>query len=162
MNKRFPSVAAFILAVSVIFSGCSSDESPSELDMLIEQLQTVHMTSETIPEEVSDDAPVSENTDEQVTAEPADGTSEEVTENTDASENNDPITYNSITVTVLSIADGRISVEYNGVVYSIIIDENTNIFGGDISEEKTVTITYILNDDDSGTDIFATAITVLP
>ena len=177
MNKRLPTVVTFIFAVSVLLSGCNSEEPPSELDALIEQLQTMHITSETTPEETSDDVSVSENTEEPVTVETTTETSEEVTdtenteavsdnteETTDASgdNNSSSITYNSVTVTVLSVEEDHISVEYNGAVYNIIIDESTSVFGGDISEEKTVTITYILKDDDAEKDIFATAITVLP
>lgn len=166
MNKRLPITVALIFAVSAFLSGCSSEEPPSELDMMIEQLQTMHITSETTPEETSDD----ESTDKPIAAETTSETSDEATtpenteETTAASEDNNssPVTYNSITVTVLSVEDDRIAVEYNGVVYSIIIDESTGIFGGDISENKTVTITYKLNDDDSGTNILASAITVLP
>lgn len=153
MNKRLPIAAAFIFSVSMLLSGCNSEEPPSELDSLIEQLQTMHITSETIPEETSDDVSVSENTSEPVTAEATGET---------ASGDNSPVTYNSITVTVLSVEEGHIAVEYNGVVYNIIIDESTGIFGGDISENKTVTITYVRNDNDSETGILASAITVLP
>ena len=37
------------LITALFISGCSSDEPPSELEMLIEQLQTSQMTSETVP-----------------------------------------------------------------------------------------------------------------
>ena len=172
--------AAILIAVLVL-SGCSTDESPSELDILIEQLQTTQITSETVPEETSEDLPVPENTEEtseetysaESTEEPpiSDNT-EDISEDTTSSENTDgteessdgstSLTYNSVTVTVLSVEEDNISVEAKGIIYNIFIDENTGIFGGDISEGKTVTITYILNDEDPESNITAAVITVLP
>lgn len=183
MNKRF-TAAAMVAAVLMLLSGCSSEESPSELDMLIEQLQTVQLTSETIPEEAPENAEdETENTEEPITEADTEETSEEATdsENTEASSENttppesteetpdateenesDPITYKSLTVTVISVEEDYISVELDGVVYKTFFDESTNIFGGEILEGKTVTISYSLNDANSGADIFAAAITVLP
>lgn len=181
MNKRFPIAAALIVAASVLFSGCSSEESPSELDMLIEQLQTVQLTSETVPEEISED--VSEKTDEPVASESSEDSSQETTdtddteasseettptesaeETSDTPEGNEgsPITYKSLTVTVISVEEHYILVELDGVVYKVIIDENTGIFGGEILKDKTVTVTYAMNEDGSETNIAAAAITVLP
>lgn len=181
MNKRFLIAAAFVTAVSVLFSGCSSEESHSELDMLIEQLQTVQLTSETVPEEISDD--VTEKTDEPNTVGTAEDSSQEATdpentetsseettpsesteETSDTTEDNEntPVTYKSLTVTVISVEEYYILVELDGVVYKVIIDESTNIFGGEILKDKTVTVTYAISDDDSKTDISAAAITVLP
>ena len=134
-----------VLIAALFLSGCSSEEPPSELDKLIEQLQTSQITSETVPEE-TEDTTTPENTEE---------TSDKPDETPDS------VTYDSVTVTVLSIEDGHISVESGGVIYNIIIDENTRIFGGDISETKTVTITYALTDNSTETDITAAFITVL-
>ena len=179
MKKRF--AAAIVAAsVSILLSGCSSDESPSELDLLIEQLQTVKLTSETTPEEAESE---SENTEAPVTDEGTDETSEETSdsentepssenttptenteETTDTTEENEgnPVEYKSLTVTVVSVEEDHITVELDGVVYKAYIDENTGIFGGEILEGKTVTITYVLSDGDSQADISAAAITVLP
>ena len=179
MKKRF--AAAIVAAsVSILFSGCSSDESPSELDLLIEQLQTVQLTSETTPEEAPEEAESeSENTEAPVTDEGTEETSdsentepssenttptentEETTDTTEENEGN-PVEYKSLTVTVVSVEEDHITVELDGVVYKAYIDENTGIFGGDILEGKTVTITYVLSDGDSQADISAAAITVLP
>ena len=190
MNKRF-ATAAVVAAAAMLLSGCSSDESPSELDMLIEQLQTVQLTSETTPEEAPEDTEgESESTEEPVTGEgteeiseetadsenteaPSEDTealpedtdpsesTEETTDNSEENENN-PIAYKSLTVTVVSIEEDHIMVELDGVVYKAFIDESTGIFGGEITEGKTVTITYVLNDDNSEANISAAAITVLP
>ena len=183
MKKRF--AAAIVAAsVSILLSGCSSDESPSELDLLIEQLQTVQLTSETTPEEAPEEAESeSENTEAPVTDEGTEETSEETSdsentepssenttptenteETTDTTEENEgnPVEYKSLTVTVVSVEEDHITVELDGVVYKAFIDENTGIFGGDILEGKTVTITYVLSDGDSQADISAAAITVLP
>ena len=189
MNKRFSMAAAVVVSVSVLLSGCSSDESPSELDMLIEQLQTVQLTSETEPEEIPEDS--TDITEEPAESETTEDTSQEETEpeNTEASSEDttspenteetsditeeetsdtpeenvsDPVTYKSLTVTVISVEEDHIMVELDGVVYKAFIDENTSIFGGEILKDKTVTITYILNDDDSEASIAAAAITVLP
>lgn len=178
MKKQF--LAAFV-TVALTLSGCSSEEPPSELDILIEQLQTTQITSETVPEETSENMPEPENTEEtseeissvENTGEATEDSSipdntEDISENTeeteDSSENNgsEPVTYYSITVTVLSVEDDKISVESEGIIYNISIGENTGIFGGDISEGKTVTITYIVNNEDSESNITAAAITVLP
>lgn len=185
MKKPF-FAAAFIVA-ALFISGCSSDEPPSELDILIEQLQTIQITSETVPEETSEETSVPENTDEtsedtssdESPAETPEDTpipddTEEISEDTtvpeDTEETSDSsedtgsasVTYNSITVTVLSVEDDNISVESGGIIYNIIIDEKTGILGGDISEGKTVTITYMINDEDSESNITAAVITVLP
>ena len=179
MKKRF--AAAIVAAsVSILLSGCSSDESPSELDLLIEQLQTVQLTSETTPEEAPEEAESeSENTEAPVTDEGTEETSdsentepssenttptentEETTDTTEENEGN-PVEYKSLTVTVVSVEEDHITVELDGVVYKAYIDENTGIFGGAILEGKTVTITYVLSDGDSQADISAAAITVLP
>ena len=185
MKKTF--FAAAFVAAALFISGCSSDEPPSELDILIEQLQTIQITSETLPEETSEEASVPENTDEtsedtsseENTAEtpeddPIPDNTEEISDDATISENteepsdssedtgNAPVTYNSVTVTVLSVEEDNISVESGGIIYNIIIDEKTGILGGDISEGKTVTITYIINDKDSESNITAAVITVLP
>lgn len=197
MNKRFSMAAAVVVTVSLFFSGCSSNDSPTELDILIEQLQTVQLTSETVPEEIieeetdkADEPTVSETTEntlqEETTPENSENTevsSEDTTspdnmeassEDTTSPDNtedtsditegnaNDPVTYKSLTVTVISVEEDHIMVELDGVVYKAIIDESTSIFGGEILKDKTVTITYVLNDDDSEASIAAAAITVLP
>ena len=136
-----------VIIAALLLSGCSSDEPPSELDILIEQLQTSQITSETVPDETSEDITTPENTEE---------TSDEPNDIADA------VTYDSVTVTVVSVEEDHISVESGGVTYNIIIDENTQIFGGDISEKKTVTITYVLTNNGTATDITAAFITVLP
>lgn len=190
MNKRFSAAAAVVAAVSVLLSGCNSDESPTELDMLIEQLQTVQLTSETEPEEIPEDEP--ENTEESITSVsseetpeetaepenteevPEDTTESEDTEETsdtsDTSESSEPTedndsgqtTYKSLTVTVITVVEDYILVELDGVVYKAFFDDSTGIYGGEILKDKTVTITYATNDDGSVTDIYAAAITVLP
>lgn len=184
MKKQF--LAALIAAV-LLLSGCSSDKTPSELDILIEQLQTVQITSETVPEETSEDSSATENTYEtseetspdESTGEanedvPAPDSTEEISEDTTVSENtaetaevsedssSAPVAYDSVTVTVLSIDEDNISVEAGGITYNIIIDEKTDIFGGDISEGKTVTVTYALTGGDTESNIIAAVITVLP
>lgn len=184
MKKQY---LAALVAAALLLSGCSSDESPSELDILIEQLQTVQITSETVPEETSEDSSETENTEDtsedtasaESTGEanedaPASDSTEETSEDTTGSENTvetaegsenssvAPITYDSVTVTVLSIDEDNISVEAGGIIYNIIIDEKTNILGGDISEGKTVTVTYALADEDQESNIIAVVITVLP
>lgn len=211
MKKQF--LAAFA-AGALILSGCSSkDESPSELDILIEQLQTIQLTSETVPEETPDDVNVPETTEETTENVTVPENTEETTENvtvpenteettediiteestenvtedstasdnteetpenttapenaeetTDSSEDNNStsVTYDSVTVKVLSIEEDNISVESEGTIYNIIIDENTGIFGGDILEGKTVTITYMITNEDSATNITAAFIMVLP
>ena len=143
MKKYLLGVA---LITALFISGCSSDEKPSELDMLIEQLQTSQITSETVPEETSEDITTPENTEE--TSDKPDDVS-------------DSVTYDSVTVTVLSVEEDHISVESGGVIYNIFIDENTRIFGGDISEMKTVTITYAMTNNGTSADITASFITVL-
>ena len=181
MHKHFSMAAAVVVAVLLLLSGCSSDGSPTELDILIEQLQTVQLTSETEPEEIPEDA--TDKVDEPAASETAEDTSQEETspENTEASsedtaspenteetsditEDNvsDPVTYKSLTVTVISVEEDHIMVELDGVVYKAIIDESTSIFGGEILKDKTVTITYVLNGDDTEASIAAAAITVLP
>lgn len=185
MKKQF--FAAAFFAAALILSGCSSDESPSELDILIEQLQTIQITSETVPEETSDDASAPENTEktpeeastdvstgEAVEDAPVSDDTEETSENTPAPENTEEtadesedngsasVTYNSVTVTILSVEEDHISVQSGEIIYNIIIDENTGILGGDISEGKTVTVTYITTDEGSESNITAAFITVLP
>ena len=147
MKKQFLAVTVIIAAL--FLSGCSSDDAPSELDILIEQLQTMQITSETEPEETSE---------EEITT--PDNT-EEAADVPDGS-NIDSVTYDSVTVTVLSVEEDHITVESEGITYNIIIDDNTQIFGGEISEDKTVTVTYILYNDGSESNIMALFITVLP
>ena len=67
MKNRFFSAGIFIAAILLV-SGCSSEEPPSELENLINQLQTSQITSETVPEETSEDAAASDNEDEKTEA----------------------------------------------------------------------------------------------
>lgn len=212
MKNRFFSVGIFIAAILLV-SGCSSEETPSELENLINQLQTSQITSETVPEETSEDAAASGDEDEKTEAlttpdnadEPSNDTNvtenneettdnvsapddtEETTENistpddteettedistpdnteetTDISEENsdNPITYDSMTVKVLSVDEDIISVESGGTVYNISINKDTPVLGGTVLEGKVVTITYIVNDDGAQADITVAVITVLP
>lgn len=147
MKKQF--LAAAVVSVAALFlAGCNSDEQPSELDNLINQLQTSQMTSETEPEETPDEITKPEDSDK--------------SEDDPDGNGNNAVTYDSVTVTVLSLEEDHISVESGGVVYNIIIDDNTQIFGGDISESKTITVTYILTENDTEVNITAAVITVLP
>ena len=181
MKNRFFSVGIFIAAVLLV-SGCSSEETPSELENLINQLQTSQITSETVPEETSEDteeekteaSTTPDNTDEPsvdtAVTENSDETTEAVStpddteETTDISEENsdNPTVYDSITVKVLSVDEDHISVESGGTVYDISITEDTPVLGGTVLEGKVITITYIVNDDGTQTDIAVAVITVLP
>ena len=199
MKNRIFSAVIFLAAVLLV-SGCSSEETPSELENLINQLQTSQITSETVPEETSEDAAasgneedkteasttpdstdepsvdttVTENSEETTEAVSAPEDTEETTEDistpadteetTDISEenSNNPVTYDSMTVKVLSVDEDHIYVESGGNVYNISITADTPVLGGTVLEGKVITITYIATDDGTQTDITVAVITVLP
>ena len=140
--KKTLSAAAAVIAAALLVSACSSEETPSELDNLINSLQTSQLPPETVPEE-TDNTEETENT-------------AEVTESSEGSPN---VVYSSLTGTVVSAEESLFSVESNGIRYDIIISESTEIFGGTLSEEKKVTVTYISSEDTDS--ITAAAITIL-
>lgn len=140
--KKILSAALAVIAAALLITACSSEESHSELDNLINSLQTSNLPPETEPEETAD----------------TEGT-ENTEEATESSDNSPAVVYSSLTGTILSAEGNIFTVEFNGIRYDILISENTEIFGGTLSEEKTVTVTYASSEDADG--ITAIAITIL-
>ena len=140
MKKKHYAVAV-IISAALLLSACNSNESPSELDNLIDSLQTSHLPPETEPEETGD---TEETEDTAGITEPDDGPTD--------------VVYGSLTGTVLAVEENLFSVESNGIRY-VLVSENIEIFGGTLSEGKTVTVTYTSSE---GSDnITVIAITVL-
>lgn len=141
MKKMFSAVAVAV-AAALSISACSSEEPPSELDNLINSLQTSQLSPETEPEE-TEDTEETENT----------------AETTKSDGDSDTVVYNSLTGTVLSTEESLFSFESDGIQYDILISESTEIFGGALSEGQTVTVTYISTEEND--NITAVAITIL-
>lgn len=130
MKKNIP---AFIAAFSltVMFSGCNnSEEPPDELEMLLEQLQTTHL-----------------NVDAPENAEDADSTTEN-------------ITYKSSTGLLVSFTEDSVTIEADNKEQKFILDENTQILGGELTTAEAVTVTYN-ETDGKEKNITADIITVL-
>ena len=130
MKKNIP---AFIAAFSltVMFSGCNnSEEPPDELEMLLEQLQTTHL-----------------NVDAPENAEDADSTTEN-------------ITYKSSTGLLVSFTEDSVTIEADNKEQKFILDENTQILGGELTSAEAVTVTYN-ETDGKEKNITADIITVL-
>lgn len=130
MKKNIP---AFIAAFSltVMFSGCNnSEEPPDELEMLLEQLQTTHL-----------------NVDAPENAEDADSTTEN-------------ITYKSSTGLLVSFTEDSVTIEADNKEQKFILDENTQILGGELTSAEAVTVTYNETDGNEK-NITADIITVL-
>ncbi|MCM1055151.1 MAG: hypothetical protein NC394_06485 [Bacteroides sp.] len=108
--------AAFSLAV--LFSGCNnSEEGPSELDKLLEQLQTTHLTSD-VPEDAESDESAAEGT-----------------------------TYRSVTGVLVSFTEKEITVKAEDKEQSFIISGDTQILGGALPSADAVTVTYDEDDE---------------
>lgn len=101
------------LSLAVLFSGCgNAEEAPSELDMLLEQLQTTHLNTGT-PENAED--------------------TDETTES---------LTYKSSTGTLVSFTDSSITIKNDNKEQKFLLDENTKILGGELASAEAVTVTY--------------------
>lgn len=111
MKKHIIGILITLVGISA-FSGCNSEQGPSELDLLIENLPTSNLTQE---------AP--ENSD-------ADSSS-------DAAE-----IYKSVTGAVVSVSEEGITVNAEGKEHKFIIDENTKVLGGSLENAVNITISY--------------------
>lgn len=111
MKKNILCFIAALIGISV-FSGCNSEQGPSELDLLIENLPTSNLTQEAL-----------ENSD-------ADSSS-------DAAE-----IYKSVTGAVVSVSEDGITVSSEGKEHKFIIDESTKVLGGTLETAVNVTISY--------------------
>lgn len=130
MKKNILAVIA-AFSLAVLFSGCNnSEEPPDELEMLLEQLQTTHLNVDT-PENAED----------------ADSTTEN-------------ITYKSSTGLLVSFTEDSITIKADNKEQKFILDENTQILGGELTSAEAVTVTYN-ETDGKEKNITADIITVL-
>lgn len=111
MKKHIIGILIALVGISA-FSGCNSEQEPSELDLLIENLPTSNLTEE---------AP--ENSD-------ADSSS-------DTAE-----IYKSVTGSVVSVSEDGITVSAEGKEHKFIIDENTKVLGGTLETAINITVSY--------------------
>lgn len=130
MKKNIIAVIA-AFSLAVLFSGCNnSEEPPDELEMLLEQLQTTHL-----------------NVDAPENAEDADSTTEN-------------ITYKSSTGLLVSFTEDSITIKADNKEQKFLLDENTQILGGELTSAEAVTVTYN-ETDGKEKNITADIITVL-
>lgn len=130
MKKNILAVIA-AFSLAVLFSGCNnSEEPPDELKMLLEQLQTTHLNVDT-PENAED----------------ADSTTEN-------------ITYKSSTGLLVSFTEDSITIKADNKEQKFLLDENTQILGGELTSAEAVTVTYN-ETDGKEKNITADIITVL-
>lgn len=102
-----------VFSAAVIFSGCNqTEEAPSELDKLLEQVRTTHLTSDT---------PAGE-----------DG----------VETSSEDVTYKSVTGILVSFSEKNITVKADNEEHKFLIDGSTQILGGELSSAEAVTVTY--------------------
>lgn len=102
-----------VFSAAVIFSGCNqTEEAPSELDKLLEQVRTTHLTSDT---------PAGE-----------DG----------VETSSEDVTYRSVTGILVSFSEKNITVKADNEEHKFLIDGSTQILGGELSSAEAVTVTY--------------------
>lgn len=107
-----------VFSAAVIFSGCNqTEEAPSELDKLLEQVQTTHLTSDT---------PAGEN---------------------GAETSSEDVTYRSVTGILVAFSEKNITVKADSEEHKFLLDGSTRILGGELSSAEAVTVTYSGGDD---------------
>lgn len=111
MKKRILSILLVLFGISV-FPACNSEQGPSELDLLIENLPTSNLTE--APPEGSDES----STDTEASA------------------------YKSATGVLVSVSEDSITISAEGKEYKFLIDENTRILAGSLPSAVNITVSY--------------------
>ncbi len=124
MNKKLL-IASLLIGCSVLICGCSGGKKDSELDQLINSLQTVYGSGQSPSGTVADQD-----------------------------------NYISVSGKILSISKNKFNLKASDKEITLYIDDNTKIFGGQVSKDAEATVTYKKDQKDEK-KIYAAAITIL-